>query len=201
MFRRQGYRGLGVRQDSLHQSPRDLRGRHQGLHIGQIFLWDGVLQRLDGHRSVGVRQPNQTALRHRLDGLLVDPVGQHQLFIDGAVRVKNDDHVLSQIRGLLLHLHGLLQSWILFPWSDLEWRLAHLNPHDVWIVIWHELISRDWLQYVGGSLVRILKLCVMWDHNEFILIRILYFATSYPQFSWPSLLFIPGRTNIELHEI
>ena len=33
----------------------------------------------------------------------------------------------------------------------------YLNPHDIGIIIRYELISGDWFQDVGGSLVRILK--------------------------------------------
>ena len=46
------------------------------------------------------------------DGLLVDAVSEHQLLVDRAVRVEDDDHVLAAqlAPSVLLNLHRLLQT-------------------------------------------------------------------------------------------
>ena len=49
-----------------------------------------MLQGLDG-----VTRSGYSSFRHGLDGLLVDTVGKHELFVDSPVWVEDDDHVLA----------------------------------------------------------------------------------------------------------
>ena len=70
------------------------------------------LERVSGVHPRPLRQGSAVGLGDGPDGLLVDAVSQHQLLVDRAVGVEDDDHVLAAQLAprVLLHLHRLLRT-------------------------------------------------------------------------------------------
>ena len=95
------------------------------LDVYEFSPGDGVLEGLDAVAEVTrVLLLGDLALHvddivcHRFDGFEIHAMGEHQLLVDGAIRVEDDDHVWQGVVTLLLlHLHSLL------------------DPHDVLVIL------------------------------------------------------------------
>ena len=101
------------------------------LDIDKFSPGDGVLEGLDAVAEVtrvlllgNLALDVDDIVCDRFDGFEIHAMGEHQLLVDGPIRVEDDDHVRQGVVTLLLlHLHRLL------------------DPHDVLVILRNNFYS------------------------------------------------------------